>query len=58
MRIVNFKSEKTVALSSIRDLFGISDGWELCARPATEWCRLRPGYMQSKWKVSRTSIIA
>ncbi len=33
MRTINFKSEKTVALSSIRDLFGVSDDWELCAWP-------------------------
>ena len=33
MKTINFKSEKTVDLSSIRDLFGISDDWELRAWP-------------------------
>ena len=33
MRTINFKSAKTVDLSSIRDLFGISDDWILRAWP-------------------------
>ncbi len=35
MRTVNFKSSKTVRLSSIHDLFGIPDNWVLCAWPVS-----------------------
>ncbi len=33
MKILNLKSQKTISLSSIRDLFDISEEWELCAWP-------------------------